>query len=223
VPENEKVEDQLLLLDTHRRTLAVYLRQQALLGSAYAPPGVQAGIRESRTAINRIKNTLRSWGYVVEDQTDDDDPSIASIPSGLSSSVRNDEVIISHTQRIGDNANVGVAVSGDVHGNIGITDYSVIPDISNRDLLDKIDKCINLAENYIKANNRKIDPDSIEDMEDILRNLQASKRSVLEKKQERAVNKINQAYDIAVSIKNASDSENISKIIALLNDILERK
>jgi hypothetical protein len=49
----EAIDDQRELLEAHRRTLAIYLKQQAALGSAYAPPGIANGIREARDAIKR--------------------------------------------------------------------------------------------------------------------------------------------------------------------------
>jgi hypothetical protein len=59
-------------LDAHRATLAHYLGQLAIMGSAYAPPAVSAGIREARREIRRIKAALRAAGQTVEDQLDDE-------------------------------------------------------------------------------------------------------------------------------------------------------
>ena len=70
----EQIDDQHDLLASHRRTLAIYLKQQAQLGSAYAPPGVANGIREARQAIKRVKATLRGWGQAVDDHPDDVEP-----------------------------------------------------------------------------------------------------------------------------------------------------
>ena len=67
----EQIDDQYDLLVSHRRTLALYLKQQAQLGSAYAPPGVAGGICEARDAIKRVKATLRGWGQAVDDHPDD--------------------------------------------------------------------------------------------------------------------------------------------------------
>jgi hypothetical protein len=67
----EAIDDQRELLAAHRRTLAVYLKQQAALGSAYAPPGVANGIREAREGIGRAKASLRAWGVDVADLPDD--------------------------------------------------------------------------------------------------------------------------------------------------------
>ena len=67
----EQIDDQYDLLASHRRTLALYLKQQAQLGSAYAPPGVGNGVREARDAIKRVKATLLGWGQVVDDHPDD--------------------------------------------------------------------------------------------------------------------------------------------------------
>ena len=72
VPSPDDIAGQLQILAAHRFTLAEYLKQQALLGVAYAPPGVANGIRLSREAIRHIKTTLRTWGVEIEDHPDDD-------------------------------------------------------------------------------------------------------------------------------------------------------
>jgi hypothetical protein len=63
----EQIADQRELLAAHRRTLAVYLRQLATLGSAYVPPSVSSGIREARVGVRQAKSALRGWGVEVED------------------------------------------------------------------------------------------------------------------------------------------------------------
>ena len=73
-------------LQTYRRTLAHYLRQQAQLGSAFAPPGVMNGIAEARREIRRLKAILRSWGAAVEDMPDDGDVESPSSPATPSTS-----------------------------------------------------------------------------------------------------------------------------------------
>ena len=70
----EDVDNQLELLDAHRRTLAIYLKQRAQLGSAHAPPGVENGIHEARAAIRRIKAVLRGWGVAVDNHPNDEAP-----------------------------------------------------------------------------------------------------------------------------------------------------
>jgi hypothetical protein len=68
----EEVAHQQKLLETHRRNLAHYLKQQALHGEAYVPPVVVNGIREARDNIRRIKEILRGWSVVVRDHPDDE-------------------------------------------------------------------------------------------------------------------------------------------------------
>jgi hypothetical protein len=70
-PEPENIRNQQELLAAHRHTLAHYLKQQALLGSAYIPPSVAHGIYESRQEIARIKAILRSWHIAAQDLPDD--------------------------------------------------------------------------------------------------------------------------------------------------------
>jgi hypothetical protein len=71
MPTPDDIRQQQELLHTHRRTLATYLKQQAALGSAFAPPGIAHGIYEARTAIAHIKAVLRGWGVAVDDYPDD--------------------------------------------------------------------------------------------------------------------------------------------------------
>jgi hypothetical protein len=60
------------LLATHRKTLSIYVEQQAKLGSTYAPPGVQNGIDEAREEIRRIKTLLRDANVEVTDYLNDE-------------------------------------------------------------------------------------------------------------------------------------------------------
>jgi|HigsolmetaAR201D_1030396.scaffolds.fasta_scaffold11062_2 hypothetical protein len=68
---DEDIADQRELLESHRRTLHIHLKQRAQLTSAYEPPVVEHGIREARAAIKKIKETLRGWGVPVEDHPND--------------------------------------------------------------------------------------------------------------------------------------------------------
>jgi hypothetical protein len=73
MPDQEEVDGQIELLTIYRRSLSRYLRQQAQLGEAYAPPAVFEGIHEARENIRRIKGILRSWRVNVEDHPNDED------------------------------------------------------------------------------------------------------------------------------------------------------
>lgn len=68
----EEIAEQQQLLVTHRRTLAIYLKQQAMLGRAYSPPALINGIEEARNNIRRIKRRLNAAGVVIPDDPDDD-------------------------------------------------------------------------------------------------------------------------------------------------------
>jgi hypothetical protein len=70
-PSREEIEQQRMQLDLHRRTLSSYLLRLARLGSAYAPPEIDHGIREARESIWRCKSTLRGWGVPAADHPDD--------------------------------------------------------------------------------------------------------------------------------------------------------
>ncbi|MEO7913265.1 MAG: CHAT domain-containing protein, partial [Roseiflexaceae bacterium] len=62
------------LLSIHRRNLAHYIGQQAVLGPV-TMPHIAYGITEARANIQRIKGILRAWGEKVADHIDDDPPS----------------------------------------------------------------------------------------------------------------------------------------------------
>jgi hypothetical protein len=68
----EEVGRYLDLLATHRRTLAIYIKQQAAIGQAFSPPALVPGISEARDEIARIKGALRSAGVEVPDSPDDE-------------------------------------------------------------------------------------------------------------------------------------------------------
>ena len=63
----EDIQQHQQRLEIHRRNLAHYLSQFALLGSAYVPPGIVNGIAEEQNNIRRVKDVLREWGVLVED------------------------------------------------------------------------------------------------------------------------------------------------------------
>lgn len=98
MPEQEDIIEQQRLLQTHRRTLAHYLNQQAILGTAYTPPGVAHGIIEARENIRSIKKTLRGWGMHVDDLPNEEDTITDSTPKVVS--LR--RVVQDLVQRVGD-------------------------------------------------------------------------------------------------------------------------
>jgi hypothetical protein len=81
-PDQEAINAQLELPAAHRRTLAIYLRQQAQFG-LLAPLAVFNGIAVAQNAIRRIKEQLRSDGVPVEDE-----PNLAAVMELSSSSVQ---------------------------------------------------------------------------------------------------------------------------------------
>src|SRR5215207_3218400 len=77
MPNQEDIAHQQELLAAHRRTLAQYLKQQALISELFTPPAIAHGIDEARAHIQRVKGTLAAWGVPVEDLPDDQEPSVA--------------------------------------------------------------------------------------------------------------------------------------------------
>jgi hypothetical protein len=83
MPDQDQIAQQQRLLEVYRQTLAHYLGQFAMLGSAYAPPAITHGIREAREEIRHVKAALRGWGVPIEDLPDDQarDP---QVPTSIS-------------------------------------------------------------------------------------------------------------------------------------------
>jgi hypothetical protein len=90
----EEIAEQQQLLATHRRTLAVYIEQQAELGRAFSPPGVIQGIYEARSNIRRIKKILRSADAVIADDPDDEEPIKSIFVVDLREGTRKQQVIL---------------------------------------------------------------------------------------------------------------------------------
>src|SRR5215212_2737605 len=81
MPTQEDIAHQQELLAAHRRTLAQYLKQQALISERFTPPAIAHGIDEARANIRRVKGTFQAWGIPIEDLPDDEAPSaIAAVP-----------------------------------------------------------------------------------------------------------------------------------------------
>jgi hypothetical protein len=81
----EEIDEQQRLLATYRHTLAIYLKQRAMIGQAYSPPALITGIEEARGNIKRIKTTLKAQGVVVPDDPDDESTTATYIrPAALS-------------------------------------------------------------------------------------------------------------------------------------------
>ena len=80
--EQQDIQGQLILLETHRRTLHHRLKQLIIHGEANVPSSIAHDILESRANISRIKTTLRKWGVATEDHPDDEEPAtIQATPS----------------------------------------------------------------------------------------------------------------------------------------------
>lgn len=74
MPDQEDVDNQVELLKIHRQTLSYALRQIAMMGgTAYAPVSLVHTTSEARSAIAKIKNSLRAWEIPIEDLPDDED------------------------------------------------------------------------------------------------------------------------------------------------------
>jgi Reverse transcriptase (RNA-dependent DNA polymerase) len=73
MPTPEEITQVLELLTVNRKTLSIYLKQQAVLGgTGYSSPGIVHGIEECRNNIRKIKSTLRKWDVKFEDLPYDD-------------------------------------------------------------------------------------------------------------------------------------------------------
>ncbi len=79
MPSQEEINQQQVLLNTHRRSLAILLRQKAVAPGASTPLPVEHGIVEARSNIRRVKNILSGWGVSVANHPDDEDDSSATL------------------------------------------------------------------------------------------------------------------------------------------------
>ena len=77
MPNQEDIAQQQELLAAYRRTLAQYLKQQALISELFTPPAIAHGIEDARVNIRRVKGNLAAWGVPVEDLPDDQEPATA--------------------------------------------------------------------------------------------------------------------------------------------------
>lgn len=73
MPSEQEILDQKEILETYRRTLAVYLRQRAASDISQISPVTMNGIRETREHIHRIKQTLSEWGVSIFNHPDDEE------------------------------------------------------------------------------------------------------------------------------------------------------
>jgi hypothetical protein len=73
LPDADDIDNQLKLLATHRRQLAVLVQQQTKFG-AYVPAYVVLSIEETRAEIQRVKTVLREWSVEIESLPDDRAP-----------------------------------------------------------------------------------------------------------------------------------------------------
>lgn len=81
----QEIDSQLELLEAHRQTLSVYLKQLAIHGGeGNLPPAVMNGIQDARTNIRNIKKNLRDWGVKVADHPNDEGSSFTPPPTPLS-------------------------------------------------------------------------------------------------------------------------------------------
>jgi len=88
MPDQDDIAAQQVLLQMHRQTLAVLLKQQAQLGESYAPPAIVNGIRSARASIAQVKQALRDWGAPVEDLPNDAPPPDAPADSAFGAGPR---------------------------------------------------------------------------------------------------------------------------------------
>ena len=73
MPDADDIDNQLKLLATHRRQLAILIQQQTKFG-AFVPAYVVLSIEETRAEILRIKTALREWSVEIENLPDDEAP-----------------------------------------------------------------------------------------------------------------------------------------------------
>src|SRR6266496_5791768 len=101
MPSQEEIGQQQELLAIYRGNVALYLRQEAQLGSAHIPPGVANGLRDARLHIQRIKQILSSWEVPVEDHPDDEPTSYKDLLEWLANRGRETQSVSSDSSSDG--------------------------------------------------------------------------------------------------------------------------
>src|SRR5581483_4618647 len=74
----EDIKVQQELLQTHRQTLSISLKQLAAQSNTYALPATISNIEQARHNIKRIKSILRENNIEVLDHPDDEEPIFAT-------------------------------------------------------------------------------------------------------------------------------------------------
>jgi DNA-binding response OmpR family regulator len=129
MPTREDIADQQKLLAIHRRTLAVYLSQEAAMGSVHVPPSIVNGISQARASIQHIKENLQEWGAAVEDHPDDKPhtmlPTIEALAKARQAMNKQDILLIedtkAHAQNIKDRLEwLGYAIEISYSGESGL-------------------------------------------------------------------------------------------------------
>jgi hypothetical protein len=119
MPNQDDIAAQQALLQVHRQTLDILLKQQAQFGEAYTPPAIVNGIRSARNSIAQIKQSLRDWGAPAEDLPNDaqhpDAPAASAFRAGPGILPAGGDTIIS---QIGAGAQ-GIAVGKHIQQQIG--------------------------------------------------------------------------------------------------------
>src|SRR5262245_30344772 len=72
MPSQQDTDQQRTLLETHRRTLAHLLIEEAKYGGLNVPPSLLNSIVETRAKIRQAKSALRGWGLLLEDHPNDE-------------------------------------------------------------------------------------------------------------------------------------------------------
>jgi two-component system phosphate regulon response regulator PhoB len=130
MPTREDIADQQKLLAIHRRTLAVYLSQEAAMGSVHVPPSIVNGISQARASIQHIKENLQEWGAAVEDHPDDKPhtmlPTIEALAKARQAMEKQDILLIedtkAHAQNIKDRLEwLGYAIAISYTGESGLS------------------------------------------------------------------------------------------------------
>jgi DNA polymerase III delta prime subunit len=137
--DQEMINAQLDLLAVHRRTLAVYLRQQAQLG-VLAPPGLANGIAETQSAIRSIKEQLRAEGVLVADEPSDDvQPAAIGASSQLDrQQQRNRQTMLAKVKAIWVAGLLDKSLAKETRIALGLTEQPDAVDISLKKLVQEL-------------------------------------------------------------------------------------
>jgi len=220
--DEEEIDNQQRLLAAHRRTLIHVMEQAAAYGGeVFAPPQTVSGIADARTNISRIKAYLRENGIAVEDELSDvAPPQVEPVQRSGGDVVMGDKVggdKVGGDKVMGDKRTIdtgggdyaegtidkrqGVFVEGGtIYGpvvgtNMGTITTSYGHSLTNDTRHVSLDQVLAQVQHAVIRTKQQGDDDLADDLEDVVRALQAARKAQTEGKAERRSTRLREARE----------------------------